>query len=143
MELEICRKVQTKHVRALTQDVLQVAVLEIFNVFVLAEEILVDVSPSEEPHIGVVGDGPVRVVVPVQSRTLSLGLHRRNQKGHAKEPQQLLVTEEHSHPACRCLKITTKCNFLEISKFALACFISLSITVHSSNGLMSEQLIVF
>lgn len=76
---------------ALTQDVLQVAVLEIFHVFVLAEEILVDVPPSEQPHVRVVGDGPVRVVGPVQSRALGLGLHRRHQEGHAEEPQQLLV----------------------------------------------------
>lgn len=97
-QLEIWGKMSAKHTRALTQYVLQVTVLEIFNIFVLAEEILVDVSPSEEPHVGVVGDGPVRVVIPVQSCTLSLGLHRRNQKGHAKEPQQLLVAKEYSHP---------------------------------------------
>lgn len=81
--------------RALTQNVLQITVLEIFNIFVLAEEILVDVSPSEQPHIRVIGDGPVCVVGPVQSCALSLSLHWRNQERHAKEPQQLLGTEKH------------------------------------------------
>lgn len=81
--------------RALTQNILQVTVLEIFDIFVLAEEILVDVSPSEQPHIRVIGDGPVCVVGPVQSCALSLSLHWCNQEGHAKEPQQLLGTEEH------------------------------------------------
>lgn len=74
----------------LTQLVLQVAVLVVFNVFVLVEEVLVDVSPSEQPHIRVVSDGPVRVVGPVQSCTLSLGLRRRHQERHAEQPQQLL-----------------------------------------------------
>lgn len=93
-QLQLCWRISEKPVRALTQNVLQVAVLEIFNIFVLAEEILVDVSPSEQPHIRVVGDGPVRVVGPVQSCALGLGLHRCNQERHAKEPQQLLVTEQ-------------------------------------------------
>lgn len=73
-----------------TQLVLQVAVLVVFNVFVLAEEVLVDVSPSEQPHIRVVRDGPVCVVGPVQSCTLSLGLRGRHQERHAEQPQQLL-----------------------------------------------------
>lgn len=51
-------------------------------------------SPSEQPHIRVIGDGPVRVVGPVQSGALSLGLHRCDQERHAEEPQQLLATEE-------------------------------------------------
>lgn len=77
-------------VATLTQLVLQVAVLVVFNVFVLAEEVLVDVSPSEQPHIRVVCDGPVCVVGPVQSCALSLGLRRRHQERHAEQPQQLL-----------------------------------------------------
>lgn len=81
--------------RELTQNVLQVAVLEIFNIFLLAEEVPVDVSPSEQPHVRVIGDGPVCVVGPVQSCALSLRLHRRNEERHAKEPQQLLAAEEH------------------------------------------------
>lgn len=80
--------------RGLTQNVLQVTVLEILHIFVLAEEILVDVPPSEQPHVRVVGDGPVRVVGPVQSCALGLSLHRCDQERHAKEPQQLLVTKE-------------------------------------------------
>lgn len=91
---QLCWRIYEEAVSLLTQDVLQVAVLEIFDVFVLAEEVLVDVSPSEQPHIRVIGDGPVRVVGPVQCCALSLGLHRRSQERHAKEPQQLLVGEE-------------------------------------------------
>lgn len=82
--------------RPLTQNVLQVTVLEIFDIFVLAEEILVDMSPTKQPHIRVIGDGPVRVVAPVQSCALSLGLHWCNQERHAKELQQLLVTGDHA-----------------------------------------------
>lgn len=94
-QLQLCWRISEKLVRELTQNVLQVTVLEIFNIFVLAEEVLVDVSPSEQPHVRVIGDGPVCVVGPVQSCALSLGLHRCNEERHAKEPQQLLAAEEH------------------------------------------------
>lgn len=77
-------------VQPLTQPALQVAELVVLHVFVLAEEVLVDVSPSEQPHVRVVRDGAVRVVRSVQSRTLGLGFCRRHQEWNAEQPQQLL-----------------------------------------------------
>lgn len=78
----------------LTQLTLQVAELVVLHVFVLAEEVLVHVSPSEQPHVRVVRNGPVRLVGAVQRRALSLGLHRRHQERHAEQPQQLLVSTQ-------------------------------------------------
>lgn len=80
---------------SLTELALQVAVLVMFNIFVLAEEVLVNVTSSEQPHIRVVGDGPVRVVGPIERRTLSLGLHRSHQIWDAEQSQQLLVSSGH------------------------------------------------
>lgn len=77
----------------LTQLALQVAVLVVLHVFALAEEVLVDVSPSEQPHVRVVRDGAVCVVRSVQRCTLGLGLRRRNQERNAEQPQQLLVVK--------------------------------------------------
>lgn len=74
----------------LTQLALQVAVLVVLHVFLLAEEVLVHVSPSEQPHVRVVRDGAVRVVRSVQRCTLGLGLRRRYQERNAEQPQQLL-----------------------------------------------------
>lgn len=78
---------------ALTQLVLQVTELVVFNMFVLAEEVLVDVSPSKQPHVWVVRDGTICVVGAVECCTLSLGLHRRHNERHAKQPQQLLASK--------------------------------------------------
>ena len=82
---------------SLTQLVLQVTVLVVFNIFVLAEEVLVDVSSSKQPHVRVVRDGPVCLLSAVECCTLSLGLRRSHQVRHAEQPQQLLETEGNSH----------------------------------------------
>lgn len=79
--------------RALTQLALQVTVLVVFNIFVLAKEVLVDVSPSKQPHVWVVRDGPVCVFSAVECCTLSLGFRRCHNERHAKQPQQLLVSK--------------------------------------------------
>lgn len=84
----------------LTQLVLQVAVLVVLHVFVLAEEVLVNVPSSEQPHVRVVGDGPVGLVGAVQRRTLSLGLHRSHEKRNTKQPQQLLFSNTERWPDC-------------------------------------------
>lgn len=74
----------------LTQLALHVTVLVVLHVFVLAEEVPVDVSASEQPHVRVVRDGAVRVVRSVQRCTLGLGFCRCNQERNAEQPQQLL-----------------------------------------------------
>lgn len=78
--------------RALTQLVLQVTVLVVFHIFVLVEEVFVYMSPSKQPHVWVVCDGPMSVVSAVERRALSLGLRRGHKERYAKQPQQLLVS---------------------------------------------------
>lgn len=90
-----CTHTHTHTAASLTELALQVAVLVMFDIFVLAEEVLVNVTSSEQPHVRVVCDGPVRVVGPIERRTLSLGLHRSHQIWDAEQPQQLLVSNGH------------------------------------------------
>lgn len=88
--MSLVRPIFWRYTHILTQLALQVTVLIVFDVFVLAEEVLVDVSASKQPHVRVVRDGSMGVVVSVQSSTLSLGLHRRDQERNTEELQQLL-----------------------------------------------------
>lgn len=86
----------------LTQLVLHVHRLVMLHVFVLVEEVLVDVSAAEEPDVAVVGDGAVRLVQTVQRRTLGFGLHRRHDERHTEQTQQLLKpSQEQEHVSIR------------------------------------------
>lgn len=80
-----------KVIVSLTELVLNIQKLEVFHIFVVVEEVFVDVSPSKQPDVTVVSNGAVSLVRPFQSCTLSFGFHRGYDERHPEQPQQLLI----------------------------------------------------
>lgn len=75
---------------SLTELILNIQGLVLLYIFVVGEEVFIDVAGTEEPDVTVVGDGAVGLIQLLQCGTLRLSLHGRYQERHAEETEQLL-----------------------------------------------------